>query len=400
MPRTVAAPLPLPRITARGALVAAALWALYALLYAAAIVVFAGAPLAPVLIGQAMHAALMFALSAVPWWVLVRGMAERPARQRLAAHALSLALYTAAVCALIAGFASLGGPDALAGVMRQIGWIGFSTAFAYIAQFAVYHAVEASRRGLLREEQAEALRHLAREQELRTLRAHLNPHFLFNALNTVNAQIGRDPGAAQETVGRLADLLRYTLDAGRRDALPLAEEVAFVRAYLDLEQARMGPRLRAEVRVAPEANALVPPMAIQTLVENAVRHAVAPNPTGGTVCVEITPEASGADSDSGVRVVVRDTGIGAGVDAPGAGTGLANTDERLRLLFGPGAALHTDRDPAGWTASFTLPTIPDSSPVPPDVSPLASRVAPLAPEADRAHIASGDGAVREPADPA
>ena len=397
------AALPPLRLTARGVLLAAALWALYALLYSTAIVVFAGAPLGPVLLGQAAHAAFMFAFSAVPWWLVVRGMAERPARQRLAAHAAGLAGYTAAVTAALLAFSRMGGREAYEATLEQGGWIAFSTALAYVAQFAVYHAVAASRRAEARERQAEAVRHLAREQELRALRAQLNPHFLFNALNTVNALIGQDPAEARETVGRLADLLRYALQAGRHDRVPLADELAFTRRYLDLERARMGDRLRVDLRVAPEAlGTPVPPMAVQTLVENAVRHAVAPNPDGGTVRITVAPEASGARGPGvrgpGVRVEVGDTGRGAGTAAPGAGTGLANTDERLRLLFGPGAALDVDRDDAGgWTVAFTLPGVtasgreaPPSTPSDPPSEPLAAPEArtpeavsvppPLAPE--------------------
>ncbi|MEL6616651.1 MAG: histidine kinase [Bacteroidota bacterium] len=356
-----------PRPTGRGVALASLAWTLYALLYALAITAFAGVPFEYAFAGQAAHAVLMGVLSVAPWWLIVRGMAERPQRQRLLAHVVGLVLYIGIVTGLLLAWASLGGEASYRATLKQSGWIALSTGFAYVTQFAVFHAVEASRRAKAREAQAVALGHLAREQELRTLRAQLNPHFLFNALNTVNAQIGRDPAAAQETVGRLADLLRYALDADRRDVVPLAEEVAFVRAYLDLEQSRMGDRLATDLDVAPEALEVpVPPMAIQTLVENAVRHALAPNPAGGTVRVEIAPEASGDGALSGVRVRVSDTGAGVGVASPGTRTGLANTDERLRLLFGPSAALHVDRDrPEGWAVGFTLPV--DAMP-PPEAS--------------------------------
>ncbi len=329
---------------------ASAAWAAYAVVYALAVTAFSGVPFRYSLTSQLGSAVLMGVLSVPAWRLIVRGMAERPLSHVIAAHALGGALYTTAVTGALLAWTRLGGSDAFEAVRAQAGWIALGIAIAYVAQFAIYHAVEASRRGRLRQVRGEAVQRLAREQELRTLHAQLNPHFLFNALNTVSAQVGRDPDLARETIGRLADLMRYALDAGHRDLVPLADEVAFVRAYLALEHARMGGRLASRVDVDPSLlDTPVPPLAIQTLVENAVRHAIAPSPGGGEVRVEVARDGDHA------RVEIADSGADGGESAPGTGVGLANTDERLRLLFGPSAGLGVDRRPEGWRVTFRLP---------------------------------------------
>ncbi|MEM1055866.1 MAG: histidine kinase [Bacteroidota bacterium] len=352
--------LPAPRVTARGVAMAAGGWSLYALVYSLAVTAIAGVPFVYAAFSQGMYAVLL-ALASVPvWWIIVRGLFGQPGWRVLLAHGAGLTAYVAVTTGLFLAWTRLGGEAAFEAVLSRAGWIAIGGAAAYATQFAIYHAVEASRQRAFRERQAEAVERLAREQELRTLRAQLNPHFLFNALNTISAQVGRDPHAARETIGRLADLMRYALDAGHRDLVSLRDEIAFVHAYLDLESARMGDRLGAHVE-ADEAtlDALVPPMAIQTLVENAVRHGISPLPEGGTVTVRIHPDGDRAVVD------IEDTGAGLGAAAPGTGIGLANTDERLRLLFGPEATLHVDRQRVeGWRVSFSVPASPSAVEVP------------------------------------
>ena len=179
--------------------------------------------------------------------------------------------------------------------------------------------------------------------ELRALRAQINPHFLFNALNTIAALVRTRPEAAERVTEDLADLFRYSLTASDRAAVSLAEEIASVRLFLDIEQARYGDDLSVEIDVPDElASTPVPSLVLQPLVENAVKHGVRTREGRGTVRVEARAEAG----DLVIRVA--DTGPGFGGasidDLLGRGTGLTNVAERLRAA---GAELAIDDAPGG-----------------------------------------------------
>lgn len=203
----------------------------------------------------------------------------------------------------------------------------------------------------------ELLLHASRA-ELKALRAQINPHFLFNALNSIAALIGEEPARAEETVERLAEVFRYTLRRSDHEWVRLDEELAFVRCYLDLETTRFGRRLGVSVVAEPGVGeAVVPAMIIQTLVENAVKHGIAA--VAGRGRVEVRAERAGAR----LRIQVRDNGPGfAGGTAAAlatAGLGLRSVQDRLRGHFGEDAALVLERDEAaGMTvAGVELPLL-------------------------------------------
>lgn len=177
------------------------------------------------------------------------------------------------------------------------------------------------------------------QAQLRALQAQLNPHFLFNALNSIVTLIGRDPALAQQLVVRLADLLRAALKAGDGQEIPLAQELEFTRRYLDIELVRFADRLQVEWPDEPLPAAIVPAFALQPLVENALLHGIARQTTPGIVSID-------ARHDGGVLMLrVRDTGPGLVTEGNGAlrsrgtGTGLANLRARLERLYGAAAAL-------------------------------------------------------------
>lgn len=155
------------------------------------------------------------------------------------------------------------------------------------------------------------------------IRSKLSPHFIFNAMNTLTAQIEKDPQAAQATTEHLAQLFRQVITASDQPTIPLKEELAFVEAYLGIERARLGERLRVTVDV-PEAleAAQVPPLSLQVLVENAVKHGVAPLEQGGEVRI-------GAEQkDGALHLWVEDPGPGVSA-LQGTGTALATLRQRL-----------------------------------------------------------------------
>jgi signal transduction histidine kinase len=160
----------------------------------------------------------------------------------------------------------------------------------------------------------------AREQ---ALRAKLAPHFIFNTLNTLHAQIEQDPRGAQATTERLAQLFRQVIEASDRATIPLKQELAFVEAYLGIEQARLGKRLRVSVEVPEDLEAVnVLPLSLQVLVENAVKHGVAPLEQGGEVRI-------GAERKDGALCLwVEDPGPGLS-ELRGTGTALDTLRQRL-----------------------------------------------------------------------
>ena len=192
------------------------------------------------------------------------------------------------------------------------------------------------------------------EARLSALRMELNPHFLFNALNAVSGLVRRaDNGAAVEMIGRLGGLLRVALRGDTRHEIPLREELDYLGHYLEIERIRFHDRLSVDVGVEPGLErALVPALILQPLVENAIRHGIAPVPGPGRVTLWARTE--GADR---MLLVVENTGRPL---PPGAierpGIGIRNTLSRLDALYGAGAALRLENLPAGGVrATLDLP---------------------------------------------
>jgi len=173
------------------------------------------------------------------------------------------------------------------------------------------------------------------EAETAALRAQLQPHFLFNTLNAISALVPDQPILAQRLIARLGDLLRLSIDQDRSQRTTLARELDFTDTYLAIEEARLGERLRVVRDVAPEMLAIqVPVLLLQPLVENAVRHGLAPSIGGGTLTIEAKP--------AGGMLRIRITDDGKGADAIHEGVGLGNTRQRLRQLYGENQSLEID----------------------------------------------------------
>lgn len=193
--------------------------------------------------------------------------------------------------------------------------------------------------------------------ELAALRAHLHPHFLFNTLHALGALVRSSPPDAGRAVEAFGDLFRYTLrnDREGRALVPLAEEVAFARTYLDIEAIRLGDRLRVCWDVDDDAlDALVPPLLVQPLVENAVRHGIAPRKQGGTVSIHAHVSIVGATE--ALHVEVHDDGDGGPVHLDGAGYGIRGVRRTLDHLYGDDAGLDVwSRPGEGFHVRLHLP---------------------------------------------
>jgi signal transduction histidine kinase len=350
--------LPKPQITWRGVGIAAGLWGLYILLLATIVTRAENAPFAGALIGQ-FSEGLIMALASVPvWWLVIRRMDAMHWGWIVLAHLLIGPLYAWGTVEAFIAFVQLGAPEGTVETLQgRYPWLLVTHATLYVIQFAIYHLVRSVQRLRIKEQQATELLATAREQELAALKAQVNPHFLFNTLNSISATLRRNPEQAREMIAKLSGLMRYALDGSDRTLVPLREELDFTRQYLALEHHRFSDRLTAEVDVQANEDTLdtpVPPMVLQPLVENALRHGIAPSEEGGTVTVEVSTE------NDRVQVRVEDTGVGPNVEDPisssSDGTGLANTDTRLQHTYGPDAALHTAANtPTGFTVRFSIP---------------------------------------------
>jgi signal transduction histidine kinase len=201
-----------------------------------------------------------------------------------------------------------------------------------------------------RELEHERARKMALEARLASLESRLQPHFLFNTLNAISALIQEDPDHAERTIERLAALLRFSLDATGRGLVPLADELKIVTDYLEIERTRLGERLAFVIDApADAARCEVPPLAVQTLVENSVKHAIAPRPGGGRIRV-----TAAATADE-LRLTVWDDGPGFTTAAMQAGHGLENLQSRLVARYGEAATLTTGRHDGGTLVTVSLP---------------------------------------------
>jgi sensor histidine kinase YesM len=218
--------------------------------------------------------------------------------------------------------------------------------------------VQAMEQALHEKELAEErTRKLAAETRLRSLESWIHPHFLFNTLNSISALIALDPARAEQIVGRLATLLRASLDSSNHSLIPLRQELAMVESYVDIERVRFGDKLCARVEVAAELRAtMVPPMSVQSLVENAVKHGITPLSDGGEIVVTARGE-DGSVRGGSVRIEVRDSGPGFELGTIRAGHGLDKLVQRLDALFGAKASLNVFRRDAYSVVEMVLPRV-------------------------------------------
>jgi signal transduction histidine kinase len=201
----------------------------------------------------------------------------------------------------------------------------------------------------------ERLEHSFSEARLNALRMQLDPHFLFNALNTISSHVERDPKLTRRMIEHLGDLLRMSLESKDRQEVPLAEELAFLEHYLEIQKIRFGDQLRVMMDIAPEVKyAAVPSMCIQPLVENAIRHGISRRASGGTIVVRAKPLAERLE----IRVIDDGVGLPPGWKIEEAeGLGLSITRQRIAGLHPNGASRFVvkNRKEGGTEVEVSLP---------------------------------------------
>jgi two-component system, LytTR family, sensor kinase len=289
-------------------------------------------------------------LFAIPiWYLLFRWLRTWPLTRRIGLHLLLLPVYvltwqTATYAGMDAiGVGHMGGNGAI--------WDTFITGLVYCVQFGLFHAYDyyaGMRRQQLREVE---LRELALNSELSALKAQINPHFLYNTFNTISASVPPEQEHTREMLAQLADLFRYQLRASRTDRVTVADELDFIRKYLDLEKARFGDRLHVHYAIDPDVlDALMPPMLLQPLVENAVKHGIAPLIEGGSITLSISRK------DDLLSFSITDTGKGLNGHRHRLFEGVGLNNTRLRIEKSVGRELRiTDNQPQGVIVSFELP---------------------------------------------
>jgi len=299
---------------------------------------------------------LIFATLLLPLWYPIR---FNPWTGRnWYAHLVVLSVLSIAVltCWLllassIGHLVGLGQLDYLHFLQNALWWRWIQGLLYYIVMVLVYYLCIYVER--LNEQAANEihLHKLIKDGELNLLKSQINPHFLFNSLNSVNALILKQPEQAQKMLVALSDYLRYAVQSTQRVYACLADEMENIRRYLSIEQLRFGEKLQYEVQIGPNCLDLaIPAMLLQPLFENAVKHGVYESLQTVRIFVSITKEGEH------LHLVLCNNYDTDGVSAKkGSGTGLHNTRERLRLLYGPAAAMQLRAEQGLFTVEIKIP---------------------------------------------
>ena len=223
----------------------------------------------------------------------------------------------------------------------------------YIITVGVYYVIRYFQ-GLQRQEQEKSnLTIRNREMQISLLKSQINPHFLFNTLNSISTLINSSKEKARKVITQLSDVFRYALDAHNDELVSLSKEIEFIENYVRIQQVRFGDRLRFERDIDPTClNTKVPPMILQPLVENSVKYGIGPKQEGGTI--SLTVRRSG----SIIFFEVKDNGLGSKakkvMDGSSSGIGMSNTDLRLRSYFGPQSHLRVRANEKGYSVNFFI----------------------------------------------
>ncbi len=279
----------------------------------------------------------------MPGWL--RSVHHRLARVALHAFAITVSTLLASTLVWIVGFAAHD-------PMTLVRWFLRCVTISFLFCVPALIIQDLRKRRAEAEQRAESEQRLRLSAQLQALQARTNPHFLFNGLNTIASLIADDPQRAERIVVQLAEILRYALNSGRAPRVPLAQEVQMAAAYLAIQEARFGSRLHYEVQMdATVETALVPPLLLQPLLENALLHGLAHRREGGHVQLFLQRQGGS------LHVRVLDDGPGPGGSPhKGSGTSLEDLTRRLALLYGDAGRLKTGAGPTGgFLAEVILP---------------------------------------------
>src|SRR5262245_54724153 len=330
------------------------LWVVFGLLLASVIAV--GAPFSWSVF-YSLPLALALGLLALPFWYLVRVLpVDSTPLARLAGTWVCVGFVTLAIwIAAALGWQTLllhlaGVKNSVSNRVPLVTLHFFAGSIGLFVAVLSHYMLQAFDRSVQAERRALELKVLAREAELRSLRGQLDPHFLFNSLNSVAALAGSDPQAARRMCLLMAGFFRKSLGLGGRQSIPLSEELSLAETFLAIEEVRFGARLRSGFDVAEDALTLaVPPLVLQPLVENAVHHGVAHLLEGGEVTVRAHRR------DGLLELAVENPCDPERPPSRGAGVGLQNVRSRIETLFAHRASVDVNAQPTWFRVAILLP---------------------------------------------
>ena len=240
-------------------------------------------------------------------------------------------------------------------LVQLLKWEGLHFHDQYIITIAVYYVIRYFQGLQLEEDEKAELNIKNREMQISLLKSQINPHFLFNTLNSINTLIGSSKEQARRVITQLSDIFRYALDSHGDQMVRLIHELDFIDNYIRIQQVRFGDRLKFVKQVDFSCLSVhIPPMILQPLVENSVKYGIAPKDDGGTIVLTIKR------FNNMIFFEVKDDGLGTKakkvMDGSSSGVGLKNTDMRLKSIFGASSGLRIRANEWGYSVSFFIPS--------------------------------------------
>jgi sensor histidine kinase YesM len=223
----------------------------------------------------------------------------------------------------------------------------------YIITVGVYYIIRYFQQQQQQESEKSELALRNKEMEISLLKSQINPHFLFNTLNSISTLVNSSKEQARKVISQLSEVFRYALDSHNGEMVKLIHEIEFIENYIRIQQVRFGDRLKFEKAIDPTCLSLmIPPMILQPLVENAVKYGIAPKDEGGTISLIVKR------SGTIIYFEVKDNGLGSlakkVMDGSSSGVGMVNTNLRLRSYFGPQSHLRVRASERGYSVSFFI----------------------------------------------
>ncbi len=298
---------------------------------------------------QIVDYALKFLFTIPIWFLIFKLLKNKPLKYRLIIHVFTLPLFIFVWKTshyFVLDFFDI---RHLVGYLQA--WDIYIPGLFYCIQFGVLHAFEYYTENLEQQKIQSQLRELSLKSELSALKSQLNPHFLYNVFNTINASVPKELEKTREMIATLADMFRYQLQASQTDYVTIRDEINFVKQYLELEKARFEDRLQIQIDIPDDIlDHQIPPMMIQPLVENAVKHGISSLLEGGEILLKINKVSNQ------LHCTVADTGVGIADKNSVFGKGIGLTNIKLILEKSYGTTLQlSDNLPKGLKIEFQIP---------------------------------------------